>query len=288
MGTPTNIFQANTKIRSAQVNANFQQPADFFDYTNTAISFTTAFTSASNITMNGVTAAETFGHKLSMAGTVGGGASDTYGYYLENSTTTTGDNYGAYYEVEDATNATYGVKTVVSGGTNNYAFYGDASSAGGNIAYGIYAKASGDGTNIAGFFFGHVIPEGAGTWRLGDAGNYWNDISYKTLTDRGCLGCFDDGVEMPDGKVVSDCNAIASIKKHPTKKTIYGKAMMDYKSFPKVSYKKAVDQKGKEIKRDKDDEPINASDGIEMTSMFSIMMGAIKELHKRLEKVEKK
>lgn len=114
-------------------------------------------------------------------------------------------------------------------------------------------------------------PVGAGSISTGDASNYWNDISYKTLTDRGCLGWFDEGVELQDGRIVSDCEAIEFIQKHPTKKTVYGVPMLDYSTFPKVSYKKA---------------PEGGSDGIEMTSMQSIMIGAIKQLHNRVKVLE--
>ena len=132
-----------------------------------------------------------------------------------------------------------------------------------------------------------TIPNGTGSLNLGSASNYWGDISYKTLTDRGCLGWFDEGVELQDGTVVSDCDALLAIKKHPTKKTVYGIPMLDYRTFPKVSYKKA-DKGGDLLPRDKDDEPIGGQDGIEMTSMQSIMIGALKELHKRLAKIEDK
>lgn len=135
-----------------------------------------------------------------------------------------------------------------------------------------------------GTYFG---PASAGAINSGNATFYWNDISYKTLTDRGCLGWFDVGVELQDGTVVSDCESIAAIKKHPTKKTIYGVDMMDYRTFPKVAYKPA-DIKGNLLPRDKHNEPIGGQDGIEMTAMQSIMLGAIKELHNRLKKVEDK
>lgn len=147
----------------------------------------------------------------------------------------------------------------------------------------------------------HLDPSGTGAYNLGGASRYWNDVSYKTLSDRGCLGWFDEGVELQDGRMVSDTEALKAIKKHPTKKTIYGVAMLDYKSLPKVTYKKATDHGGKLLLRDKDDNPyadevdvktgkkvrVQAQDAAEMTSMFSIMIGAIKELTLRLEKLEK-
>lgn len=132
---------------------------------------------------------------------------------------------------------------------------------------------------------GGLVPKGGGTWNLGDGTNYWNDVSYKTLTDRGCLGWFDEGVELQNGKIVKDTEALLAIKKHATKKTIYGSPMLDYKSFPKVAYKKAASQ-GKVLDRDENDEPVGGSDGIEMTSMFSIMIGAIKELTLRIKNLE--
>lgn len=132
-----------------------------------------------------------------------------------------------------------------------------------------------------------LTPNGAGALSTGDGSDFWNDISYKTLTDRGCLPWADDGVELQDGSIVSDCEALASIEKHPTKMTIQGLPMLDYKTFPKVSYKKA-EAKGRLLPRDKNDEPIGGQDGVEMTSVFGFMIGAIKELHGRVSSLEEK
>ena len=127
-----------------------------------------------------------------------------------------------------------------------------------------------------------INPGGAGgSISTGDATYYWNDISYKTLTDRGCLGWFDEGVEMPDGTIVSDLEAFTRIEKDEAKTTIYGKPMLNYKSFPKVAYQKAKSM-GQELARDENDEPIGGMDGIEMTSIFSIMIGAFKEISAKL------
>jgi len=143
-------------------------------------------------------------------------------------------------------------------------------------------------------FTNHCDPSGAGSYNLGGSTRYWNGVSYKVLYDRGCLGWFDDGVELQDGTKVSDVEAIKAIKKHKTKKTIYGEAMMDYKTLPKVSYTPAADHDGKIYKRDKNDNPyvmegkkkVMAQDGAEMTSMFSIMLGAIKELSAEIDKLK--
>jgi hypothetical protein len=142
----------------------------------------------------------------------------------------------------------------------------------------------------------HFDPGNAGSFNLGGSSRYWNDISYKTLTDRGCLGWFDEGVELQDGKIVSDLEALENIKKHPTLKTIYGTPRLDYKTMPKVTYKIATDHEGKILDRDKNDKPfymegkkkLYAQDGAEMSSLISIMLGAIKELNKEVKSLKNK
>jgi len=115
-------------------------------------------------------------------------------------------------------------------------------------------------------------PVGAGVISTGDATDYWNDISYKTLTDRGCLPWCDDGVELVDGRIVSDLEAICNIQKHPTKRTVQDLPMLDYSTFPKKAYKKET----------------VGDDGVEMTMMFGVILGAFKEVSKRIEALEKK
>ena len=129
--------------------------------------------------------------------------------------------------------------------------------------------------------YGDFMPSGTtGTQNIGDGTNYWNDISYKTLTDRGCLPWCDDGVELMDGRIVSDLEALCAIQKDPSKMTVHGLPMLDYKTFPKVSYKPEYG---------------NGADGIEMTSVFGIMIGAfrqlsgsLREVNARLAELEKK
>jgi len=143
----------------------------------------------------------------------------------------------------------------------------------------------------------HFDPDDAGNNNMGGATRYWGDISYKTLTDRGCLGWFDDGVELQDGRIVSDLEAIKNVKKHRTRKTVYGVPMLDYTSLPKSVYKKAVGHDGKEFEKDKngrsfeitkDGRRLYAEDGAETTALISIMFGAIKELNRKIEVIESK
>lgn len=140
----------------------------------------------------------------------------------------------------------------------------------------------------------HFDPPDGGSYNTGGAVRYWGDISYKTMTGRGCLGSFDAGVELRDGRKVSDVKALQSIKVHPTLKTVYGVPRFDYRTMPKAVYKAAVDYQGVVYLRDKDDKPyvmekgkrIYAQDGAEMTALTSILIGAIKELDNRVKKLE--
>lgn len=141
-------------------------------------------------------------------------------------------------------------------------------------------------------------PASAGSQSLGTATYYWADVSYKTLSDRGCLGWFEDGVELQDGRKVSDIEALKSIQKHPTLETIYGVPRFDYKTMPKAVYRKADDGKGNILPRDTQDKPysidektkqkVYAEDGAEITALISIMIGAIKELETKYEELSEK
>ena len=139
-------------------------------------------------------------------------------------------------------------------------------------------------------------PSPTGTINLGNSTYYWNDVSYKTLSDRGCLGWFDNGVEMPDGSIVSDLEALKAIEKdtRPGKNTVYGVPMLDYRTMPKAVYKPAGN-KLEVYPRDANDEPytfdedgkkIPAADGAEVTALLSIMIGAIKELDSKITAME--
>lgn len=161
----------------------------------------------------------------------------------------------------------------VAGGTNT-GFY---------MASADIINISHDGSNTYNISATAFTPVGAGVISTGDGTNYWNDISYKTLTDRGCLPWCDNGVELANGKVVSDVEAIQSIQKSPSKMTVHGVPMLDYKSFPKLAFRKAMAD-GKLLERDQNDEPVVGNDGIEMTFVFGVMLGAIKELDNRLKK----
>lgn len=126
---------------------------------------------------------------------------------------------------------------------------------------------------------GDLLPNGAGALSIGSAVAYVNDVSYKTLTDRGCLALIDSW-EMLDGRKLSNLEVIRDMKAHATEKTIYGEVKLDYASVPRHSHKPApIADEDTEIggKRFKKGQKVG-EDGVEMTSMFSVMLGAIREL----------
>ena len=145
-------------------------------------------------------------------------------------------------------------------------------------------------------------PAGAGSINLGDGTDYWGDVSYKTLTDRGCLGFMDLGVELQNGTIVSDVEAIKAIKKDPVKMTVYGVPRLDYKTMPKVVYKPAppkapdgsnwlIDTDGKKyyhatIEDRKETRRRYYEEGAETTALLSIVLGAIKELSSRIDSLD--
>ena len=148
---------------------------------------------------------------------------------------------------------------------------------------------------------GNVYPQTDSTYNLGNGTYYWNDVSYKTLTDRGCFGWFDDGVKLRDGRTVSDVEALKEIKKHPFKKTVYGSPRLDYKSMPEAVYKEPIVKKDEKLiydeerdqfyieykdKKTKKVAKVRTEEGAELSALVSIMLGAIKELDTRISKLE--
>lgn len=146
----------------------------------------------------------------------------------------------------------------------------------------------------------HFDPPDGGSFNTGGSTRYWGDVSYKTLTDRGCLGWYDEGVKLRDGRTVKDTEALKAIRMHPTKKTPKGRPRLDYESLPADVYIRATDHEGKELPRDEQDRPyvdeynkktgrierFYAEDGAETTALISIMLGAIKELTDRVIELE--
>jgi hypothetical protein len=131
-----------------------------------------------------------------------------------------------------------------------------------------------------------LFPSGT-TLSCGGASDYFDVINYKTLTKRGGWGFFDAGVELQDGTIVSDCEAILQLKEDTRgKKTPYGKNIIDQRTLPKVVYSKAKDKLGVDLPRDEKGYAVGGEDGEDVNAMVSIMIGAIKELTSRVKALE--
>jgi len=127
---------------------------------------------------------------------------------------------------------------------------------------------------------------------LGDASYYWNNVYYKTLVKSGGFGFLDNGVELQDGKIVSDLEAIVQFTENSDKKTPYGTSIINHATLPKIVYRPATDSNGKLLSRDENNQPyqyviddktkkskkVMAEDGEDVNAMISIMIGSIKEL----------
>ena len=195
------------------------------------------------------------------------------------------DATGYSFFVSDAQNASIelsaGATPYLSGTTVTLTF-----KAGGDLSTGIILELNKTASNT-----GNFSPGSGDAIDLGTATNYFYEINHKTIVDRGCLGWFDDGVELQDGRIVKDTEALLAIRKHPTRKTIYGVDMLDYSSMPKVVYRPVpiatedIYENG-EV-RFKKGEKIG-EDGSETTALVSIMIGAIKELTGRVKELEEK
>lgn len=141
-----------------------------------------------------------------------------------------------------------------------------------------------------------LLPLGAGSIDCGNAGNYWNNVQTHDLTKSGggTFGSFDNGVELQNGMVVSDVEALMQWTNHPTRTTDYGKPALDYRKAPKDVIVYARDKTGKLYPRNGNDEPVidgvarPDADGESIFPTMSILIGAIKELAERLEELEKK
>ena len=121
----------------------------------------------------------------------------------------------------------------------------------------------------------HLYPvSSAAQITLGSSNKYYHEVNSVYFTKRGGFGVFDEGVELQDGRKVSDLEAILNLKPHPKMKSQYGVPRVDPKTLPKVVLKP---------KESKDGE-----DGEELGAMISIILGAIKELNKKYEEMAKK
>lgn len=338
--TITNTLVAGTRIAAAAHNTNYSDISTYINNRNTAAASWDGFSCAAAITITptsnqivlGVTNTTTISATAPSAsrtvtipdpganasfvmtqGTQTISGAKTFDDLMSVAKSSAGSVFGATIQNSDNTNSgSHARLTIASGGSsggNAFIYFNIIGAT--NWSFGIdngdsdrikLSAANVVGTSdVLSISTGAFDPIGGGTVSTGNATNYWNDVSYKTLTDRGCVPWCDDGVEVvgKDGKteIVSDLTALCRIKKHPTQLTIHGLPKLDYSTFPKRAYRPA-DLDVTVVERDANDEPWyidkrtgqkkRASDGVEMTLMWGVAIGAMKEIDKRLQKLEAK
>ncbi len=150
----------------------------------------------------------------------------------------------------------------------------------------------------------HFGPYASNTYDLGSDTIYWRTLYYGTSVKKGAFGFLDKGIELQDGKMVSDLEALMQMKEDPKLITPYGSTGIDYKSLPKIVFRKARDSSDKELPRDsngaykiltpedkggpkKGTKKVRVEDGEDVNAMISIIIGAIRELGANVNKIKK-
>ena len=150
----------------------------------------------------------------------------------------------------------------------------------------------------------HFGPYASNTYDLGSDTIYWRTLYYGTSVKKGAFGFLDKGIELQDGKVVSDLEALMQMKEDPKLITPYGSTGIDYKSLPKIVFRKATDSSDKELPRDskgaykmltpedkgglkEGTKKVRVEDGEDVNAMISIIIGAIRELGADVNKIKK-
>jgi len=150
----------------------------------------------------------------------------------------------------------------------------------------------------------HFKAHSGNTYDLGDDTYYWRTLYYGTSVKKGGFGFFDKGVELQNGKIVSDLESLMQMKENSKLTTPYGSTIIDYKSLPKVVFRKARDSFDKELPRDENGayqiltpedkggpkegtKKIKVEDGEDVNAMISILIGAVRELGVEVNKLKK-
>jgi hypothetical protein len=157
----------------------------------------------------------------------------------------------------------------------NTGMYRDAAdtigfSTGGTARFGI------DGTYIT--CARTVVPSSAAGYNLGNATYYWNDISYKTATDRGCIV----EVDKQEAKaLLKKAKGVEHSERTPMKKyKDLGMKILRYKDFPSWCY-----DDGKHID-ERTGEELQGEEGLDISAVISLLISLVKDQDERLDALE--
>ena len=211
-------------------------------------------------------------------------------------------------------NGTYDVGLFVWGNLNNKR--GDVRFADAQVRINTSSSPSeqlyveGSGKFVGNLEANHIDPRSSNSYNLGGSSQYWAYLNVKEISKQGGggFGVFDDGVEMQDGRILPDTEALLEMKPDPVRKTDYGKPEFDMNTIPKaVRHMPEKDNAGNKIYKkngrhfskvkrdvwdDKKEDYVSKVveeehyEGERVFVMMSIMMGAIRELTLRVKELE--
>jgi len=135
----------------------------------------------------------------------------------------------------------------------------------------------------------HFDPNSSNLYNQGSDSTYWNFIYADDFINKS-LGWYDDGVELQDGRKVSDLQALKEIKPDKVLKNKNGSPKLDSSTLPIPVYRQAFDRdRGKVFPRNKEGRPYNPktkevlTDSESLTHFVSLLFGALKEVDNKIE-----
>jgi hypothetical protein len=156
------------------------------------------------------------------------------------------------------------------------------------------------------------VPTSANSQNIGNSGNRWNYLNCVGINKTvGTWGYFDNGVEMQDGTILSDTEALLAMEENKNVLTPYGATSYKPESLPKVirmlpkcdvcgevhpkdetgKYFRWVKKKIKNkngVEEEVDTKVYDVDEGEDVFATISIMLGAIKELAREIKELKNK
>jgi len=148
------------------------------------------------------------------------------------------------------------------------------------------------------YWRGHLNISASATYNCGSSSYYWNYVNAVGFSSHS-LTSFDSPVKMPDGRELSDIEALRAIKERPDTLHKNGRKLLDKRTFPVDLIMPAADSDGNVYKRDKNNDPLVPdengklvsrpdADAVDIVQMVSLMYGAMKKVFDKLDDTDKR
>jgi len=133
-------------------------------------------------------------------------------------------------------------------------------------------------TSYAGYIepWCHIIPAHVGYENIGNATYYFNDVSAKSFTDRGCIIDIEEDEALQNLRNIKKPKKFLKSRQSEKLKTNPKYSRLDYDSFP--DYVKDIPSEEEQKK--------GAEKGIDLSSAISMLIAVCKGLDNRLKKLE--